>query len=119
MARNHRPLQQVERAGDVNFDEGLRGRPDNVRLMQRTSVDDRIDAMIREGAFHHCPIGDRADNMRIAARHNVEAGDCMTGRAETRCQESTEPPRRAGEENKRYPRCTLAAAQIQLAPERS
>ena len=99
MTGSHRRLQQVERAGHIDLDEGLRRNARDVRFMKGASMDDGLDAVARAGPLHQRPISHRADNACISSGRDVEPDHDMTGRAEARGEEPAEPSRRAGEKN--------------------
>ena len=61
-----RRLEQVQRAGDVDVDEGLGRIADDVGLVQRAGMDDGVDRLLLEQPLDEQPLGDRADHLRIS-----------------------------------------------------
>ena len=98
MTRSHRRLQQVEGAGHIDFDKGLRRNARSIGFMKGAGMDDGLDTMVRAGALHQRP-SHRPDNLCIGSGRDIEPDHGMTDRAEAGCEEPAEPSRRAGEKN--------------------
>lgn len=86
----HRRLQQVERARDVHIDKGLRGIARDIGLVERCGVDHRLHPAI-EGVLDHAGVGDRADDLRIRTRRDIEAHHIMPGGAQARGEKAAKP----------------------------
>ena len=97
--RFHRRPQQVQRAGDIDVDERLRGDARDIWLMKRACVDHGLDAMLAESALHNRRICDGTNDLRIRSAHDIEAGHAMAGRPKARRQEPAQPSGRAGEKH--------------------
>ena len=99
MPRFHRCPQQVQRAGDIDVDERLRGDAGDIRLMKRPCMDHGLDAMLGESALHNRRIRDGTNDLGIRSAHDIEAGHAMAGRPKPRRQEPAQPSGRAGEKH--------------------
>jgi hypothetical protein len=68
----------------------------DVRFVQGGGVDHRLHPAL-EGAVHHRPVRDGADEVGVEPGGDVQAGDGVTDLSEARRQETAEPAGGAGE----------------------
>src|SRR5260221_788089 len=92
-------LQQIERPGHVDVHKSPRRKSVDIRLMERTGMDDRFNVVVGKGTIDCGPVLDRTDDVGVNAWSHVEANDCMAAGAELRREETAQPARRSGEQN--------------------
>src|SRR5258708_4247659 len=98
MPRDRSRLEQIKGAADVDVYEHLRGVPGDVRLVQRSGMNHRLNAAI-EGAGDNRSVGDRTDNLRLDAGYDIKAYNRVPSRSQARSQEATKPARGASQKN--------------------
>jgi hypothetical protein len=91
--------QQVQRAGDIDVDEGLGIEADDIGLVQGAAVDDGVDGVLGEGPLDQGAVGDAAQNDRVGAGGDVEADDPVALRPQQGGEVAAEPAGGACEED--------------------
>jgi hypothetical protein len=102
VARSDGRLQQVKRPSHVDIDKGAHVIARDVWLVESRGMDNRFDAIIREGALDHCSVCHRADDLSVGTRRNVQTDRDMPGRTQSRSEKSAEPSGRTGKEDAHY-----------------
>ncbi len=86
-------LQQVQRARDIDIDKSLRRVSDDIGLVQRARMDDRLDTSIRKNLHHQQAVGDRSDDVSMSARCRVQPDHLMPRRLQPRRDMPPQPAR--------------------------
>ncbi len=92
-------FQQVQRAGDIGVDKSLSWITDDIRLMQRAGMNNRLWMVFGKDAIDQRTVRDRPQNPRIRAVRDIEADDIMTEGTEARRQKSPKPARGTCQKN--------------------
>lgn len=102
-------FQQVEGAGDIYIDEGLRRMARDIWLVKSASVDNRLDAAA-EGTVDGCSVRNRSNYVGVGAWSDIETRDVVTEFSQPWRKKSAEPSGGAGKEDMHVAILPLAAS---------
>jgi hypothetical protein len=91
--------QQIECALYIDADKVRRSMGRYVRLVQGSGMNNRLCPKVANRPVHQFPVGDSADDLRMARWHEIQTNDLVPFSEQPRYQGLPQPTRRACNQN--------------------
>ncbi len=84
-------LKEVKCASHIDINKGLPRKADNVRLVQRTGMNDAVEIMLGKKAIYQSAIDNASNAVGRGTRNDVESEGLMPGFAQHGGKKPTKP----------------------------